>query len=535
MRRYLTTLFFSFLICGLAGSALAPQAAAQDYRADDSFYLKLRGGGNTYHGERDQNPDGELLKPSTMGLPTLGLDIGYRGAFASWDALELSYQAVSNDGFDREFPLGSIPLSEALNADNTSQWRHSLGLIYQINFASDARLNPYLRLGADIIYGSMATATSDNASQVATQGRNILESESYFAFGPQGGFGLDLALSSKFGIFAEFNSMMTFSDNAIDGRVGQPDANGNQNEDFDFVNTYTGGVRYIFKSPFTPVQILAIDGPSELEVGDAGTFTAMTNEDKATKPLTYEWDFGDGSTGSGLTATHDYNSPGTYTVTFTASNSGSADERSLEVRVQRPPQPAEIVTITADPSPATAGEAVQFNSNVRGTPPITYEWDFGDGTTGTGRAPSHTYDEPGTYTVTLNVSNDVEGGEDSRTLSLEVEPPLPAVCREVTEFNPVYFERNSSTLTEEGRRGLQENIEILNQCPNLNVRVEGFALSSERNAEDLSSDRANAVAQFYQDGGVASSRITQRSQVERDRKGAGRQFRRVESIPVRRR
>jgi outer membrane protein OmpA-like peptidoglycan-associated protein len=328
--------------------------------------------------------------------------------------------------------------------------------------------------------------------------------------------------------------MMTLSDNALDGRVGET-------ESFDFLNTYTGGLRYIFKSPFTAVQVIAVDGPSSLETGESGTFTATVNEDAATKPLEYQWEFGDGSTGTGLLATHGYDSPGTYTATFTASNSGSTDSRSLTVEVQRPPQPAELISLNATPNPVEAGRQVSFSSNVRGSTPLTYAWEFGDGDTGSGRSPSHTYDEPGTYTVELTVSNEVEGETvtDSRSLTVTVEPAPPAVCRDVTEFNPVYFARNSSTLSAEGRSALDENIEILDQCEGfVNVRVEGFAAPTERNPEELSTDRARAVSTYYQEQGVAEGRISTRGMgavggQQTTKRGGGREFRRADSIPVR--
>jgi PKD repeat protein len=38
---------------------------------------------------------------------------------------------------------------------------------------------------------------------------------------------------------------------------------------------------------------------------------------------------------------------------------------------------------------------------VSAQPVMTYLWEFGDGTTGSGRSPTHTYRKPGTYTVTL--------------------------------------------------------------------------------------------------------------------------------------
>jgi len=39
-------------------------------------------------------------------------------------------------------------------------------------------------------------------------------------------------------------------------------------------------------------------------------------------------------------------------------------------------------------------------TTVSGQPVINYLWEFGDGTTGSGPAPTHTYEKPGRYTVT---------------------------------------------------------------------------------------------------------------------------------------
>ena len=68
-----------------------------------------------------------------------------------------------------------------------------------------------------------------------------------------------------------------------------------------------------------------------------------------------------------------------------------------------------------------------------------------------------------------------------------------AICREVSELSAVFFSRNSSVLTDEAQGGLDDNLEILNECPNMNVRLEGLAAPGERRAQELSDDRSRAV------------------------------------------
>ncbi len=284
-----------------------------------------------------------------------------------------------------------------------------------------------------------------------------------------------------------------------------------------------------------PVQVLAVRGPDSLRTSQPGTFEAETNEE-AKPPVMFDWTFADGNTAEGNPATHAFDRPGNYTVTVTASNrkGKSRDTGQTSVVVFTPPVPAQIVTLLAEPTDPDTRTAVRFSANVRGDTPLSYAWSFGDGATGSGTTPTHTYDEPGIYTVSLRLSN--KAGDDQRTMSLTVSPYEAAYCAELVEMNAALFDRNASVLTPSAEQALRENLTILQDCPNVNVRVEGQAGPFERNPQRLSEDRARVVEQFYTGRGVAAGRITSigKGRVGQGTKKSGSElFQRADTIPLR--
>jgi len=78
------------------------------------------------------------------------------------------------------------------------------------------------------------------------------------------------------------------------------------------------------------------------------------------------------------------------------------------------------LSIQADVTSGTAPFDTQFISTGSGVPPYSYYWTFGDGGHSTASDPSHRYTEPGTYTVTLVVT-DGKGRTVSDSMSISVE------------------------------------------------------------------------------------------------------------------
>ncbi len=506
MKRYhlRSSLLGCFALLFLCNTAVAQQADTtryyQYYRADDTFYLKGRLGLNFYGGDRDVNPGNEIQKYiENIGF-SLGLELGY--AFSdrfSLGLMHLSGQYPRIQDNRPDFP-------QTIDQNTSSKWRHHFSLIGRSYMLPRSRVTPYGQLGFNVSFGK-------------------INDETRSGIGPIASVGLDAAVSDRVGIFLELTGIFDFDDDALDladtrARQMTPTSGGIDASDFDAFTFFGFGVRLNFKSPIVPVTV-DCTSPESLKPGEAGTFAVTTNEN-ATRPVTFQWDFGDGSTGFGRLTSHAFSQPGTKTVTVTASNRGGEATARCTTLVIEPP----ACRITATPPSLSMCELplppVQFRSTVTGTPPITYQWDFGDGASSTEADPAHTYTrvdaEPTTKTfrATLRVSNDA--GASTCNVDVNVEP---CPCAEDLLLGCTFFDRNASVLNEQARRILQDNLDILLRSPSTLVFIEGYATANERNAATLAIDRARAVAQFYLDGGLDPSRVQTAGTVLEERPKSG--------------
>lgn len=151
-------------------------------------------------------------------------------------------------------------------------------------------------------------------------------------------------------------------------------------------------------------------------------FDASASSDSDGIITDYAWDFGDGETASGKNATHTYAVDGTYTVRLTVTDDRGGNAIATEsVTVARPPNVAPTAKASAECTGLVCAFDASASSDSDGTID-SYAWDFGDGTTGTGKKPDHTYAVDGTYTATLTVTDD-RGGQATDTVSVTVTRP----------------------------------------------------------------------------------------------------------------
>jgi PKD repeat protein len=123
--------------------------------------------------------------------------------------------------------------------------------------------------------------------------------------------------------------------------------------------------------------------------------------------ISYSWNFGDGHNGDVVNPSHTYDEPGTYLVCLIITdNVGCVSDVCHEITVAAA-EPDCHAGFTWDQVGNTL-EVDFSNTSTSENDIISYSWNFGDGSTGDGANPSHTYDEPGTYVVCL-IIHDSEG------------------------------------------------------------------------------------------------------------------------------
>lgn len=142
----------------------------------------------------------------------------------------------------------------------------------------------------------------------------------------------------------------------------------------------------------------------------------------------WTWDFGDGTGGTGVRATHTYAAAGSYVVRLVVTDAGGLTAQTARTVVVAPPanQPP-VARFTA----STAGLTGTFDATASADPDgsvTAWRWTFGDGGTDTGPTVAHTYAAPGGYEVTLEVTDD--GGATAtlvQTVQVTTGPAGPQV------------------------------------------------------------------------------------------------------------
>ncbi|GAA3522182.1 hypothetical protein GCM10022393_40900 [Aquimarina addita] len=151
-------------------------------------------------------------------------------------------------------------------------------------------------------------------------------------------------------------------------------------------------------------------------------FDASGSFDINDTPLSFTWNFGDGTSASGVSVNHIFEVIGVYEVVLTASNGESIGTDTVSITVENTPEVSVTAIMSADITSGIAPVTINFDASDSSSSDnsiLTYSWDFGDSTIANGSAVSHLYADAGEYTVTLTVSH-VDGVTDTVTQLISI-------------------------------------------------------------------------------------------------------------------
>jgi PKD repeat protein len=159
----------------------------------------------------------------------------------------------------------------------------------------------------------------------------------------------------------------------------------------------------VLEPPAPPVAAFSgtpTSGPAPLGV----QFSDLSTP--GTAPITtWSWSFGDGGTSTTQNPSHTYLLPGAYSVSLAVTTADGTDSTGMVDYITACQAPT--ADFSADTTDGVAPLTVQFTDlSAAGEGSITaWSWTFGDGGTSTEQNPSYSYATPGTYDVSLSVTD----------------------------------------------------------------------------------------------------------------------------------
>ena len=187
-----------------------------------------------------------------------------------------------------------------------------------------------------------------------------------------------------------------------------------------------------------PSITFSIDPTSPKIPSNADSVTVTYKYSITGNPTSSTLYFGDGKqedlgTKTSGSLTHSFNMLGSYTATLSSTNANATESKTIDFTVSKD---SLIAKIDASPSSGAAPLKVTFKDSSSGAVSSRI-WDFGDGTgTSNEKSVTHTYEKPGSYTVTLSVSD----GKDTSKVIKAITVSETASTKDEGDKTPVNYE-----------------------------------------------------------------------------------------------
>lgn len=361
---------------------------------------------------------------------------------------QISVQSVSAPvaGFTQDQTSGPPPLNVQFtnqSTGNISQYLWNFG-----DGSTSSEVSPAHQFTMVGTYNIILTVTGPGGSSSATRQITVVDNQ---VAAPDASFNPNAPVSGNVPLTIQFENTSTGSITSHNWNFGDGDTSVDTNpaHTFDQAGTYTVSLTVVGPGGQDSAQLMV----EVLQPANAPTAAFQVNgEPTGNVPFTVSltnrsegeitqvrWDFGDGTTSDSQdeTITHTFENPGTYSVTLSVANDSGQDSATETITALPQVVPVQA-RFSANPTTGSAPLQVTFTNESLGSG-LNYRWDFGDGNTSeTNEAVfTHTFDNPGVYTVTLVAANRETGESDSVEQSIQVDEPAVIIVPIVVEFSAV--------------------------------------------------------------------------------------------------
>ncbi len=347
--------------------------------------------GGTPNTSTDQNPVVVYLTPGVYDVTLVAAGLGGSSTFTQSSFITVA--GAPTGGFTSSVNQNIATFTNSSTNATTYLWQFGDG-------SSSIEANPSHTYMNDGTYTVILSATNNCGTTIIQQTVTIVTAPvAAFTFNSSVGC-LPLAV-----LFSNSSSSNATSF-AWDFQGGSPATSVDQNP----VSTWnSAGVYLVTLTASNAAGSSTATATITVNTAPTAGFTAQTaglsvvTSNTTLNATSYSWTFGDGGVSTEANPTHTYATTGTYTITLVATNACGSTTFTQQVAIVGT---APIASFASNLSAGCAGMTIQFTDQSAGAP-TAWLWTFQGGTpnTSTDPNPSVTYATPGTYDVSLEVTN----------------------------------------------------------------------------------------------------------------------------------